>query len=267
MDVSHAKGGLSQGLVPIDVTLPEIQVSEHVVPPGIIEKVRTPVTASTAPNPRIGVAPIGGSQCTVEIPDGTENEFAISGFVEIATQTEGVHIESKDVEEVMVDGGIDVDHTGITAFAVRQGGLGQGSAHVLEEGPGVGLLSVPFRSFDIDFLRIDILDGLAGGSETGIARIGTIDFEDVSTCDTRLTIVFREDAGHVHPILVAADFFHQGIHSVIISGRDGAAINIEEHFHKARAGGIASDLVTQFENERIVHQGKIEIVGPPEHPV
>jgi len=92
-----AESPTTQLLVAIDVFLEEIRIAEESIPPDVVEEVGSPILGATAPDARIEVATVGGSQRPVEVPDGSEGDGSLPGLVEVGAEAEGIHIEEQDI--------------------------------------------------------------------------------------------------------------------------------------------------------------------------
>ena len=108
VDVGSGEGPGSELKITVDILLPEVLVRKEAVPPRKGEVIR-----SSGPRGGIVVPAIRRIHRPVEVPDRTILDLPSPLFVEVGAQAECIRIQGKNIEEVMIDPGIDVNIAGI----------------------------------------------------------------------------------------------------------------------------------------------------------
>ena len=129
------------------------------------------------------------------------------------------------------------------------------------------LLRGALRRSDFHFLGIDIGDALSGGKETAVAGIQAINLHRVAAGDCRRVDVLRLQLVNAHAVFPNLDFFFQHVNAVVIRRRNGPARRVNVNLHQARARGVATDLIAEIENERIVNEHRLETVRRIQDPI
>ena len=182
----------SEFLIAINVALPEIEIPKQIVPPGVVEKISAAISGSTSPDQGVVVAPIGGSQGTIKVPNGSEGQFAASGLVKVAAESKGIDIEGDDIEQMVINGCIDIEQSCIAGIAVGQSRSRKRPAEILKEALNIFLLRVSFRAFDCHFLGVDVSNGPPSSIESGIAGIRTVNLENIPATDGWFLAMLRK---------------------------------------------------------------------------
>ena len=118
VDVGLAELRTAKRLEPVDVFLKKIDVQEHALPPRVVEKIRATIAGGRAPCSGIVIPSIRRAQRPVKIPDRSEGQFAATGFVHVAAESQGIDIKGQDIEQVMINCRVDID-----IFCVASSGI------------------------------------------------------------------------------------------------------------------------------------------------
>ena len=167
----------------------------------------------------------------------------------------------------MVNPRIHVGIGGVTQGWIGEVGPVQGAAKRREIIADILFLGVTLRQFDFRFLRIDVDNRLAGCPESGISRVRTIYFQDVTAGDRRCRQMLRFEFVDIDTVAVAFDFLFKNINAIIIRGRDTSAGGVHVDLGEARARRVTPDVIAQFEDERVVDEDRLKIIRRVHDPV
>src|SRR5215470_8132442 len=131
---------------------------------------------------------------------------------------ESVHVEQDNVEDVMVNPGIDVDVLSITAVRVPEIGSFQSETEIPEVVLEVLPLGFACRAFHGAFMRIDVTDRACGANEPEFAWIRPVDFPEVPSCDGGRFGIAISQPVDVDAVCADLDLLHEDVDSVVITG-------------------------------------------------
>ena len=240
---------------------PEVGILKQPIPPRVTE--HSPEPTCGVRGPQIEVAAHG----PIKVPQWTKLDLAVTVLEKVCTVAKAVGLIGELVDDVRVNPGLAVDVFQITDIGIGKARTIEGAAELVEM---VGQ-PTPLCRDRVFFLGIDPLKTLTTTGETCVARIGTINFEDISATHLGLTDVARIHTRHVDSILAALDLLHQEIHAEVVPTRrrtaDPTTRGVQEHFDNAHPGRGMPHLTTEVVDERIAHHGTIKFEWPLKHPV
>ena len=96
------------------------------------------------------------AQRPVKIPDRSEGQFAATGFVHVAAESQGIDIKGQDIEQVMINCRIDIDIFCVASFGILEIEALSAVPHLVKKTTDILLLGVTLGLLDLHFFRVDI---------------------------------------------------------------------------------------------------------------
>ena len=107
----------------------------------------------------------------------------------------------------------------------------------------------------------------SGHIEGGLSRVRAVVLEDIASGDLWFGIFPGHETFDVHSIRIRLNSLDERVDTEVVGIRHIRAGSIAEDLDEPGARCIASDLATDFVNERIAKQGKIPLIACTENPI